>query len=117
MPSPDEGLDQPLQPVARHGRVVELVQRADEGRHRLLRIDPHPDQMLVQAQVMPELRDGHRTECCLVGQRRRQPAVAGEPLERGHLAVRECAEQVDDGLPFGRQRPVSVGRNRLVVVV
>jgi hypothetical protein len=51
-----------------------------------------------QPLVVADLGRGHPGQRGPSGQRRGQPGVLGEPVERGELPVREHAEQVDDGL-------------------
>ena len=97
-PVADVRLDQALQPVARRGAGVERRRRgrrtAPSPRRRPRRARPAGRAAARSGRSRrPPSRPARPA-----GQRRRQPGVLGQPVERGQLAVREHAEQVDDGL-------------------
>jgi hypothetical protein len=93
----DVGLDQALVPVARRGVGVEGVDRRLERRHRVEGVGAERPDPLVEPTHVPELQGGHARHLHLVAQRRREPGVVDETLERRQLAVGDHAQKVDDG--------------------
>ena len=98
----DIRLDQALRPVGRRGLRVKSLKRDDEGRHRLLRGDPHAVEVAFDQPVVAEFGGGKLGERRLVFEGRRHPRVVSEPLEGDQLGVGEDAEQVSDGVAVDR---------------
>ena len=105
---PHVRLDQALEPVARCGPAVELLERLNERDHRGLRLHAELDQAAAQPLVMMELGDRHRGELAAVLEARRQPGVLGQPFEGGQLPERQHAKQVHNRGPVPCS-PVAAG--------
>ena len=101
-PIADIGLHQSLEPVARGGVLVELLERAAERLHRLLGDDADGLEAITQRDEVAELGGGHLGQSGFVVNRRRECRIDGRALERHELAVGQHAEQVDDRGPVGR---------------
>src|ERR1035438_2207592 len=71
-----------------------VVQRGHKRLHRLVRIGVHPREPPTQQPEVAEFRDRHLAQCCLVGHRRRQRRIFGEPEESDQFRIGEQAEQV-----------------------
>ena len=91
------GLDETLQPVARCCHLVESLEGAAEGLHGGGRIDPHLPKALAKPREMTELRRGHGGQLGLVIDGRCERRIRGKTLEGHELAVRQDAQEIDDG--------------------
>jgi hypothetical protein len=76
---------------------VEGVERRDERRHRVRRVDAQLGEPLGQPRMVADLGGGHAGERGAAGERRGEARVLGQPVERGQLRIGQHAEQVDDG--------------------
>ena len=95
-PVADVGLDQALEPVRGRRTPWKASNGATKSAIAANGSAPSSVSRAVQLLEVGELGRRHRGQLGLVRQRGRHLGVLAEPLERGHLAVGDGAEQVDD---------------------
>ena len=97
----DVGLDQRFQPAGGLGVLVEGVHRRGERLHRLGRVRAEFGQPVPDPPEVVELRRRHARDLRLAVQRRGQPGVGGQALERCELPVGDQPQEVGDGCLIG----------------
>src|SRR3954454_4700672 len=108
-PIADIGLDQPLEPRARPGALVEGVQGRDERRHRVGRLHAELGEPVGEPYVVGDLGRGHPGQRRPTGQLRGEPGVLGQSIEGGELGVGQHPQEVDDGSTVDRGHAFLLG--------
>lgn len=93
----DIRLDESLPPVTGSSVLVEVVQGSNERSHRLIRIGTELHESIPQRFKVTPLSRRHAGEVDLVFKVRRESRISPHALKSAQLAVRQDAEQINDG--------------------